>query len=664
MNVIHKRSLIAFALLCFIFCSTAHAQRGNHWHFGDGAGLDFTGGGAPVATTSAIDTDEGCSSISDPAGNSLFYTDGSTVFQANGVVMAGGTNLGGNTSATQSAIIMPNPANTDQYFIYVADAQCGGGAGGNNGIQMAIVDMTSNGGLGAVISANNPVLPGASATEKISATCHENGTDYWVVTQRRNDGDILAYRVDGMSSFLPVVSPGATTLSACNPYVGQLKLSPSGRRLAIMDRGNGNAVLYDFDPGSGAATNPRIIRGSTTYGCEFSPNSDVLYVTTFGRLFQYDATQNTTAGLQATETQIAAQGTGGQLGSVQIGPNGRLYVANGGPFSSHTTLDEIQQPDVLGAGCNFVNDAINLSAGTLCGLGLPNFTACIAATEPCDLGESARIFPTQYSNCTWGFNQGIIGGGGNGNTQIVSHFWDFGDGTTSTDPFPSHTYATPGFYSVCYTVTGFNGVECCTSTQCLEGIAVGECDPCDELNPLFNMNGGGMSFSFTAAQIKSGSGVYWDFGDGNSAVGNSASHTYTTPGVYTVCITEIFTDQKTGTCCTETFCEQIDVSARGKKSTARVKEAVEPGSQVNMNVFPNPTQDQVTISFLLEEAHDVELTILDLQGQVIKELIAPANKAKGNYKLSFDTQDLPAGVYFVNLKSDMGNFTQRLAVMK
>ncbi len=40
---------------------------------------------------------------------------------------------------------------------------------------------------------------------------------------------------------------------------------------------------------------------------------------------------------------------------------------------------------------------------------------------------------------------------------IVSHFWEFGDGATSTEQNPSHTYAEEGFYSATLTVTDDDG---------------------------------------------------------------------------------------------------------------------------------------------------------------------------------------------------------------
>lgn len=47
-----------------------------------------------------------------------------------------------------------------------------------------------------------------------------------------------------------------------------------------------------------------------------------------------------------------------------------------------------------------------------------------------------------------------------------SFAWDFGDGNTSTLPFPNHTYAQPGNYSVCLTVSYADDSTSCTDTYC------------------------------------------------------------------------------------------------------------------------------------------------------------------------------------------------------
>ena len=60
-------------------------------------------------------------------------------------------------------------------------------------------------------------------------------------------------------------------------------------------------------------------------------------------------------------------------------------------------------------------------------------------------------------NELWVWN---LSSGGSGNYQF---FWDFGDGTSSTDPFPTHFYANGGPYQLCLTLFDSNG---CEDTAC------------------------------------------------------------------------------------------------------------------------------------------------------------------------------------------------------
>ncbi|MBL8011801.1 MAG: T9SS type A sorting domain-containing protein, partial [Flavobacteriales bacterium] len=50
----------------------------------------------------------------------------------------------------------------------------------------------------------------------------------------------------------------------------------------------------------------------------------------------------------------------------------------------------------------------------------------------------------------------------NNGGQGFTYSWDFGDGTTSNVPFPTHTYSGNGPYLLCLTVSGFG----CTDTFC------------------------------------------------------------------------------------------------------------------------------------------------------------------------------------------------------
>lgn len=48
----------------------------------------------------------------------------------------------------------------------------------------------------------------------------------------------------------------------------------------------------------------------------------------------------------------------------------------------------------------------------------------------------------------------------------LAYFWDFGDGSTSTDPYPSYTYSSLGSFLVCLTVSSNPMLNSCTSTYC------------------------------------------------------------------------------------------------------------------------------------------------------------------------------------------------------
>ena len=60
--------------------------------------------------------------------------------------------------------------------------------------------------------------------------------------------------------------------------------------------------------------------------------------------------------------------------------------------------------------------------------------------------------------------------GGNPNSTQVSFFWDFGDGNSSTQAYPTHNYSNPGTYAICLTIAALDsmgtGVATCTSTHC------------------------------------------------------------------------------------------------------------------------------------------------------------------------------------------------------
>ncbi|HRJ36169.1 MAG TPA: gliding motility-associated C-terminal domain-containing protein, partial [Flavobacteriales bacterium] len=333
----------------------AQSQGQNYnWHFGAGLRLNFPGSVGPIFLTgSALGTEEGCASISDAAGNLLFYTDGKFVWNQNNIQMPNGFGLLGGISgsSSQAAIIVPQPGSSTMYYIFTVDED--GGAGG---FRYSIVDMSLNTGLGDVVTKN--VLIHTPSCEKIAATYHCNGTDVWIVTHDLNSNQYRAV-------LLTAGGVGAPVVSALGPVIGStlgasgagcLKFSHDGTKAVITNMINpGLLDLIDFDNSTGTFSNRRALytpaEQDGLYGIEFSPNNQLVYISNhdIDEVHQYDISSGVAASILASRTVLGTTSVGGNFGQIQIGPDGKIYFIQ----TRTTFVGCIQSPNVAGAGCNW-----------------------------------------------------------------------------------------------------------------------------------------------------------------------------------------------------------------------------------------------------------------------------------------------------------------------
>ena len=131
---------------------------------------------------------------------------------------------------------------------------------------------------------------------------------------------------------------------------------------------------------------------------------------------------------------------------------------------------------------------------------------------------------------------------------IETYEWNFGDGTASFLPDPTHVYATVGHYFVRLTITDNSGAVSMCSTEAI----VEENEPpiCDGGGPYVAATGAPITFDGTASYDPDGTIVLyrWDFGDGETGTGAQPVHSYSAPGSYTVelCVTDNFEGRQ---CC-------------------------------------------------------------------------------------------------------------------
>jgi len=114
---------------------------------------------------------------------------------------------------------------------------------------------------------------------------------------------------------------------------------------------------------------------------------------------------------------------------------------------------------------------------------------------------------------------------------IDSWLWSFGDGTTSVEQNPSHTYTSAGTYTVGLTVTNTGGSN---GDVKLNYITVTEVAPVAGFSGTPTSGNAPLLVSFTDASTGSINSWLWSFGDGTTSISQNPSHSYGSAGTYTV----------------------------------------------------------------------------------------------------------------------------------
>lgn len=83
---------------------------------------------------------------------------------------------------------------------------------------------------------------------------------------------------------------------------------------------------------------------------------------------------------------------------------------------------------------------------------------------------------------------------------------------------------------------------------------------------------------------------------------------------------------------------------------------------VALSAYPNPFNSEVRIAYSLPQADDIDLTVYNLQGQVVERLI-DERTAAGEHELSWQPQTT-SGVYFVRLQTANQTQTQKILYLK
>ncbi|WP_165229491.1 PKD domain-containing protein [Aquisphaera insulae] len=171
-------------------------------------------------------------------------------------------------------------------------------------------------------------------------------------------------------------------------------------------------------------------------------------------------------------------------------------------------------------------------------------TSTLTITSSSSLTVSAGGALTTTENTSVTFAGAVTGG----SAPYTAMYWNFGDGATATGTLtPTHTYADNGIYNVVLAVTDSAG-STATSTMVVN---VANVAPTASISGPTNGNVGspvafvGSAKDPNTADLLAGFAYNWAFGDGTTGTGQTPSHSYSSPGTYTVGLT--VTDKDGGT---------------------------------------------------------------------------------------------------------------------
>lgn len=436
-----NRLLAIITLLLFLHLNSGAQNLQNAtWCFGTNTGLNFNT--SPVSTLSSSYTNNSlnvgsAASVSDPSGQLLFYSNGAEVWNKMHQLMPNGNNLYGRTANyfhAQNTVIVPKPGSPTIYYLFTLGYKDPISLGITHaGMFYSVIDMSLNSGLGDVVSGlkNIPLLnqngvpvsyeystnSGLRITwSRLTTTLHQDDSKIWVTIFANFDqGPQLAkyaysYLVSdaGINNTADGTSPlpNATTQlnnahyqAPLDDLLGMIKISPNGQYLC--DAGI-NVILYNFNNQTGFVTYNSTIYNSTTdlnasgYGVEFSPNSQLVYFSTFAAIIQEGKTNSQKPpppvvkkymvinqhrigregylviaksplpdqGLDPGEDNLTPITSIRPLG-LQLGIDNKIYTCTSVSFQGfYTWIGIITDPDIVGSGCNFIADGIFLNGNT------------------------------------------------------------------------------------------------------------------------------------------------------------------------------------------------------------------------------------------------------------------------------------------------------------
>lgn len=148
---------------------------------------------------------------------------------------------------------------------------------------------------------------------------------------------------------------------------------------------------------------------------------------------------------------------------------------------------------------------------------------------------------------------------------------------------------------------------------------------------------------------------FWDFGDENEVEGEaSTSHTYSQEGTYQVTL-EVETEGG----CENSYTQEVEVTEEDDNDTFLSERS---DQDIEINVYPNPVEDNLTIEFPDNATGSAELKILGLSGKAYNSESLSEIDSK-EHTIDVSSSSLSTGTYILQINQE-GQLSNKMLLVK
>ncbi len=196
----------------------------------------------------------------------------------------------------------------------------------------------------------------------------------------------------------------------------------------------------------------------------------------------------------------------------------------------------------------------------------------------------------------------------------------------------------------------FSNGNFCDSTTALVSCNV-PCQANSQFTVFADSVNAGNYFAYNQSTGSSALTYLWDFGDGNTSTQAYPFHQYATPGHYIICLTVTATSGSVS--CSDISCDSSSVQRIASGYLMNRIQVVQNPTAVkentllkNMNVYPNPVENELTVEVQLAREEKIYYVITDALGKVV------AKNELTSSKTTINTAALDRGIYFLSVTSN------------